>query len=178
MPAARALNVALVDRVSPAPDWFGPSAKNEVTYTIFDHLIQIGRVAPGMFIPSPGWSYRAAQLQTWDVVLYFVLDRSQSLVRKKLGVEPPGGTGGGYTFFDGTVTLSEIYVDGSMPARRLGNVAFHELMHNKLKMGKEMHLLRGVAASPTPEGGRLFRGAIQQLSAALFRAVPQYTNGM
>ena len=178
MASARTFQVALVDLVQPAPDYFGPSAKNEVTFTIFDYLIQIARATPGRFIPGPGWSYRAAHVQAHDVVVYFVLDRSQSVLRRKLGIEPPGGVGGGFTFFDGGVTLSEVYVEGSMPARRLANVAFHEVMHNKLKLGNEMHTLGGVAASPTQERAILSAEGIRRMSAALFRTVPQYTKGM
>jgi hypothetical protein len=163
--------------VQPAPDYLGPSAKNEVTYTIFDHLMQVARATPGRFIPSPGWSYGASHVQPY-VVIYFVLDRSQSIARKNLGIEPPGGVGGGFTFFDGGVTLSEVYVAGSMPALRLANVAFHELMHNKLKLGNAMHTLGGVAASPTTERAILSAEGIRRMSAALFRAVPQYTRGM
>jgi hypothetical protein len=164
--------------VYPVPGYFGPSAKNEVTYTIFDYLIQIGRASSGKFIPGPGWSYRAAHVQSHDVVVYFVLDRSQSLVRKQMGIEPPAGAGGGFTLSNGHVTLSEVYVDGSMPAHRLANVAFHELMHNKQKMGNEMHTLGGVAGSPTQERAILSAESIRRMSAALFRTVPQYTRSM
>lgn len=178
MSSARTFQVALVDRVHPVPEYFGPSAKNEVTFTIFDHLMQVARATPGRFIPGPGWSYRAAHVQQHDAVVYFVLDRSQSVVRRMLGIEPPAGVGGGFTFFDGAVTLSEVYVEGSMPARRLANVAFHELMHNKLRMGNEMHTLGGVAASPTQERAILSAEGIRRLSVALFRTVPQYTKAM
>jgi len=65
-----------------------------------------------------------------------------------------------------------------MPAHRLANVAFHELMHNKLGMGNEMHVLGGVAASPTPERAILTAESVRRLSSRLFRAVPQYTKGM
>jgi len=177
MASAQVFQVALVDRVDPVPDYFGPSAKNEVTYTIFDHLIKIARTTPGRFIPGPGWAYRAAHVQPYDVVVYFVLDRSQSVVRKKLGIEPPAGAAG-FTYFNGSVTLSEVYVAGSMPALRLANAAFHEVMHNKLQLGDSMHSLGGVAASPTQERAILSAEGIRRMSAALFRAVPQYTKDM
>jgi hypothetical protein len=177
MASARVFQVALVDRVKPALDYFGPSTKNEVTYTIFDYLIQIARVTPGKFIPGPNWSYRPALLQPHDVVIYFVADRSSS-VALKLGLEPPAGVGGGFTFFNGAVTVCEVYVEGSMPAHRLANVAFHELMHNKLAMGNEMHALGGVAGSPTQERSILTAESIKRMSAQLFRAVPQYTGAM
>ena len=177
MASARVFQVALVDRVSPVADYFNPHTKNEITYTIFDHLMEIAKVTPGRFIPGPGWSYRPAHVQPHDVVIYFLLDSGQSLVRKKLGVEPPT-TDGGCTYFNGAVTLSEVYVDGSMPATRLANVAFHELMHNKLKLGDGMHVLGGVAAKPTQENSRLNPESIRRMSKALFNPVPQYTKAM
>jgi hypothetical protein len=70
--------------VKSAPDWWGPSTKNEVTCTIFDYLIQIGRTTPGKVIPGPGWSYRAAHVQALDVVVYFVFDRSESIALKQM----------------------------------------------------------------------------------------------
>ena len=150
MASARVFQVALVDRVYPVPDYFNVTTKNEITFTIFDHLMKIAKATPGRFIPSPGWSYKPAHVQPHDVVLYFVLDSGSSLARKKLGVEP-GTRDGGFTFFNGSVTLSEVYVDGSMPAVRLANVAFHELMHNKLEVGDGMHTMGGLAAKPTHE---------------------------
>ena len=148
-----------------------------ITYTIFDYLMQIARVTPGKFIPGPGWSYKPANVQSHDVVLYFVLDQGSSLARKKLGIEPTTRDGG-FTVFNGSVTLSEVYVDGSMPAERLANVAFHELMHNKLETGDVMHDMGGLATKPTHEGHKLNAENIKRLSARLFRAVPQYTKGM
>lgn len=178
MASARVFQVALVDRVKKPPDWWGPSAKNEVTYTIFDYLIQIGRKTPGKFIPGPGWSYRAANVQAHDVVVYFVFDRSESIALTKLGVQPSPGVGGGFTYFNGAVTVCEVFIDGSMPAHRLGNCAFHEVMHNKLERGDDMHTLGGVAASPTPERAILTEESIRLMSARMFRSVPQYTKAM
>lgn len=66
MASARVFQVALVDRVYPAPDYFTPHVKNVIT-----------------FIPGPGWSYKPAHVQSHDVVLYFVFDQGSSLARKK-----------------------------------------------------------------------------------------------
>jgi hypothetical protein len=62
--------------------------------------MEIAKETPGRFIPSPGWSYRPAHVQPYDVIIYFLLNSGQSLVRTKLGVEPPT-TDGGCTYFNG-----------------------------------------------------------------------------
>ena len=104
MAAARVFQVALIDRVEKPPDWFGYSTKNEITYTIFDYLIQIARVTPDKFVPGPGWSYGPSHVQAHDVVVYFVYDRSESIVLSEFGVTPSAGAGGGFTYISSAAT--------------------------------------------------------------------------
>lgn len=178
MAATSVFQIALIDRVYPKLDYFDFSAKNTVTYTLWEHLIAIARATPGRFIPSPAWSFRAEHVQAHDVVIYFVNEPSQSVARRKLGIEPLSGANGGFTTFSSKGAVSEVYVEGNMPARRLANIAFHELMHNKLKMGNEMHAHGGLAGTPTSEHAILSDLNIRRMSAALLHRVPQYTGAM
>lgn len=178
MAAARVFQVALIDRVRKPPDWFGYSTKNEITYTIFDYLIQIARVTPGKFVPGPGWSYGPSHVQAHDVVVYFVYDRSESILLSELGVTPRAGAGGGFTYISSAATVCEVYINDSMPAHRLANCAFHEVMHNVLAVGDGMHSLGGVAASPTPERAILTAESIRRMSARMFLPRPQFLGRM
>jgi hypothetical protein len=181
----KVFQIALVDRVSKGSvDYFDYSAKNTITYTLWEHLVAIARTVPGSFIPGPSWALRAAHLMPHDVVVYFVLDPSQSVARS-LGVRvPEESAAGGLTATTLHGIVSEVYVEGNMPARRLANVAFHEIMHNKLDVGGgwkgDLHRKGGLglAEKPTDEWSRLTDGNIRLMSANLFRKVRQHTGAM
>ena len=177
--------IALIDRVSHHKlEYFNYSAKNTITYTLWEHLVRIARAIPGGFIPGPSWSLRPAHLAAHDVGVYFVLDPSES-VAAKLGIAVPGGpTAGGLTATTSRGVVTEVYVDGNMPARRLANIAFHELMHNKLDVGyravSDIHRQGGLglASKPTEEWSPLTAQNIKLMSANLVRSVRQYTGAM
>lgn len=180
MSAMRVFQIALIDRVYPAVAYFDSATKNTITYTLWEHLVALAKATPGSFMPGPSWSLRAAHLQAHDVVVYFVLDPSQSVSRKKFEVAPPANANGGFTLTTSKGVVSEVYVEGNMPARRLANIAFHEMMHNKLKMGDEMHVKGGLglAQKTSEQWTVLSMDNIRLMSANLFRAVPQYTGSM
>jgi hypothetical protein len=181
----KVFQIALIDRVSTeSADYFNYSAKNTITYTLWEHLVPIAKAVPGGFIPGPSWSLRGAHLLPHDVVVYFVNDPSQSIARK-LGVPVPElANAGGLTANTSRGTVCEVYVEGNMPARRLANIAFHEIMHNKLDVGGgwKGNLHRdagaGLAQKPTDEWSRLTDGNIRVMSANLFRSVRQYIGGI
>lgn len=73
---------------------------------------------------------------------------------------------------------------GNMSARRLANIAFHEIMHNKLDVGhraiNDLHRQGGLglAQKPTGEWSQLTDRNVQLMSANMFRKVRQYTGAM
>ena len=92
---------------------------------------------------------------------------------------------GGLTATTSRATVCEVYVEGNMPARRLANIAFHEIMHNKLDVGgtwpADLHGRKGgggLAAKPTDEWSRLTDVNIRLMSAHLSRNVRQYIGAM
>jgi hypothetical protein len=179
MPAPRVFQLALVDRVYPVPDWFNAATKETVKATLQQHMEVVRKAMSKDIITSVSWSYRAEHVKNHDVVVYFLLEPSQSLIRKKLNLEPPASATAGYTVSNHSKgNLSEVYVDGSMPARRLANVAFHDFMHNKLTMDNKMHDLDGLARYPTAENANPSNKNVQMLSKALFRQARQYTEAM
>lgn len=85
----KVFQIALIDRVpSGSADYFNYSAKNIVTYTLWEHLIAIAKAVPGGFIPGPSWSLRTGHLLPHDVVVYFLSSPSQSIARD-LGAPVP-----------------------------------------------------------------------------------------
>jgi hypothetical protein len=178
--------IALIDRVSHQKvDYFDHTTKNIITYTLWDHLVRIAQATPGSFIPGPSWSLRAEHLKAHDVVVHFVLDPSQSVAARMSVPAPQGSSSGGFTATTSRGVVSEVYVDGNMPARRLANIAFHEIMHIKLDVGhravSDIHRPAaggGLAQTPTNEWTQLTAANIQLMAANLFRGVRQYTGAM
>ena len=171
--------IALVDKVGTAADYFDYSAKNIITYTLWEHLVPIAAATKGGFIPGPNWSLSAAHLQAHDVVVYFLLDPSQSRIQSTSTANT-----GGRTVKTGSGVICEVYVAGNMPARRLANIAFHEIMHIKLDVGANvlasLHTQGGggLATPPTNEWTPLTARNKQLMAANLFRKVPQFTSAM
>lgn len=178
--ATRVFQIALVSKIDEkqAP-WFNYQAKNTITFTLWEHLVPIA-VASGGFIPGPSWSLSASQLQAHDVVVHFVMDPSSSLARRAGAPRNAGGLTANTS--DGVVC--EVYVAGNMPARRLANIAFHEIMHIKLDVGTgviaDLHTRGGggLATPPTNEWTPLTAKNIDLMAKNLFQKVPQYTRAM
>jgi hypothetical protein len=94
----------------------------------------------------------------------------------------PGGkvaaaTEGGLTLWNGKVTGSDVVADADTDTRTIANLTFHELMHNKLRMGDKMHRLGGLAVSTVDSSMRPSEQNIAAMSAALLKAGPQWTGG-
>jgi hypothetical protein len=70
--------------------------------------------------------------------------------------------------------VAEVYVSGNMPARRLANIAFHEIMHVKLDVGTrvitDLHTKGGggLATPPTNEWTPLTTKNIELMAKNLF----------
>ena len=80
------------------------------------------------------------------------------------------------------VDCSEVYVEHNLPAKKLANIAFHELMHNKLDTGARrvpnIHTLGGIGLSPTNEQSKLTGPNKQLMAQHMFKPVRQYTGAM
>jgi hypothetical protein len=127
------------------------------------------------------WDSSSSDVRPHEVLIYFLDSQADSLVRKvaagaSLG---PGGT----TLIRSSGNISEVYVRESLAAmgsggdfaRGLAVLAFHEAMHNKLKLGGSLHATGGggMAATTVFANTKLSSKNIQQMAAALGRSVPQ-----
>jgi hypothetical protein len=182
--ATRLFQIALVSKIDEKQTpWFNYQAKNIITYTLWEHLVPIA-IAAGGFIPGPSWSLSPSHLQTHDVVVHFVLDPSSSIARRTGVSRDNGPNAGGLTAQTAGGVVCEVYVEGNMPARRLANIAFHEIMHIKLDVGTrvitDLHTRGGggLATPPTNEWTQLTAKNIELMAQNLFRKVPQYTKAM
>jgi hypothetical protein len=74
-----------------------------------------------------------------DLPVYCLPIISNSLAKRIVGTVPPKGTSGFTLTNTGFGNISEIYMDQLGTGKKAAFLAFHELMHNKLGKGNEMH---------------------------------------
>jgi len=137
-------------------------------------------------VATPGSGFQSA-LVHWlayqptpephELLLYFVPDRSLSVIKEAGG--PAGGSGHGLTWWRDTVgAVSEVYTSSQSDPDMLSLVGFHELMHNKLRLGDSLlHPKGGLAADPVA-GGAPSASNVRDMAAALRRAAPQWARGV
>jgi hypothetical protein len=130
------------------------------------------------------WNSAAGDVRSGEVLIYFLTERSDSLVRQ---VQSGAGLGqAGTTLIRTAGNISEVYVKeslaamggGSTIARGLAVLAFHEAMHNKLRLGNSLHSTGGggVAATTIYADSELKQRNIDLMARALATAVPQDTS--
>lgn len=153
---------------------------NDIQDLLWVHLCRVlshPRAKVHNFTPCVNWTTTADEVTDHDLVVYFVESPAGSIIRS-LGAPIMTGDNGGFTsstLKDGTI--SEVYVRQNFPARKLANIAFHELMHNKLRRGNEMHGLRGLnmGVSPATECSFLSPRDVELMAQGLNAKVRQYT---
>lgn len=95
---------------------------------------------------SSDYSWDPQSVDDTSLLVYFVNGHDESKIRI---VKPGTGLGpGGTTHISSAGNLSEVYVsaaDGQdNPARAIAVLAFHEAMHNLLKLGNGLHATGGM----------------------------------
>lgn len=130
------------------------------------------------------WNSAAGDVRAGEVLVYFLTERGDSLVRK---VQAGAGLGaGGTTLIRTAGNLSEVYVKealaamggGASIARGLAVLAFHEAMHNKLRLGNKMHSTAGggIAATTVYANTELKQRNVDLMAKALATPVAQDTS--
>ncbi len=127
------------------------------------------------------WDSSATDVRANEVLIYFLDRKADSLVRQVASGAPlgPGGT----TLIRSSGNISEVYVRESLAAmggggdfaRGLAVLAFHEVMHNKLKLGGSLHSTGGggMAATTVFADTRMNARNISKMAPTLSRSVPQ-----
>jgi hypothetical protein len=127
------------------------------------------------------WNPSAASVTGSAVLIYCLRTPGDSLiVKREPGMASKLGVGG-TTRFNGSGTISEIYVESVLLGGGIGNmqalinVAFHETMHNKLRAGNELHTDKGLGAGQNWATDTLNETNIRRMRAALASPVIQDT---
>jgi hypothetical protein len=109
---------------------------------LFDEVCAL----PACKFSSSDYWWDPATVDDKSLLIYFVDGHSDSKIRNVNPRSPlgPGGT----THISSAGNLSEVYVSAASgqadPARALAVLAFHEAMHNLLKMGNRLHGVGGM----------------------------------
>lgn len=130
------------------------------------------------------WDSSPSDVRAEEVLIYFLDSKSDSLVRQLSAGAPLGA--GGTTLIRSSGNLSEVYVRESLAAmgggadfaRGLAVLAFHEAMHNKLKVGGSLHSTGGggMAAATVYANTNVNAANIAKMAPTLSRPVSQNTS--
>jgi len=106
---------------------------------VHDHFRTIVKKSGKFAGVEVSWATKAPKLGKYDLVVYFVDSPSDTVVRGLYSGAQLGDTGTTVVGSKGDVA-SEVYLEGNQDdPYGLGNLAFHELMHNVTKMRQELH---------------------------------------
>lgn len=180
---AEIFNIWLVDKGKRSQYFWGEGTMYSVGLHLQEYFNLACNKSNSFGNALSSWSGKAGQVKPHEVVIYFLQNRSDSIVAAQ------GGTvkhGSGATYLTGAGTISEVYLselEGDANYSRLvANIAFHEALHNKLEPTPvaDIHTIGGGGlSSPTVSRGmRPTDAEINYLVKSLDRNVPQYTLGM
>lgn len=88
--------------------------------------------------PTVSWVFSPDEISGPDIVVYFLDNPGQSIIKAKYPRHYQEATGG-LTILGVPEIVSEVYIEGSFPVKRISHAAFHEMMHAKLNLGNPMH---------------------------------------
>jgi murein L,D-transpeptidase YcbB/YkuD len=121
-----------------------------------------------------------AAITATDLVCYFMPSQSESVLRKAPGYSSGAGVSHGFTFRSATANASEVYVSSCRGdgVKWFAELAFHELMHNKLDLGnQELHAKGGIAAAAVSAGMTPSTSNYSDMRAALATSRIQWAGG-
>jgi len=151
----------------------------------FDFAARIGRDAGRLVSSSPPRPPGLSSLTDLDILVYF-LPFGKSVVRKLVPSAPSSIAGHDGLTAGMNPRASEVYVH-TFDGTALAKLAFHEIMHMKLKMGNEMHSLNNCDKTKPPSCGLMAfdvtdehptASNISRMVTALRMPVPQWTGGI
>src|SRR5262245_52335982 len=143
-----------------ASPYFFDSARQKLTADWvkyrFAYVISQTPAAKGV-TPEVGWAYNRTDISDYDLVCYIVGTPSNSVIKARGFAQPvegksPGLDAGLTVTGDTRGNISEVYLTGKATPKLLANIICHELMHNKCKLGNEMHGKPNVNMGSSPTG--------------------------
>ena len=115
-------------------------------------------------------------IEDHEVLIYLLKSKAQSRIKKVAPSMDLGKTSKGNTLISSQGNISEIYTSelSDWKMSDIVNLAFHELMHNKLQVGDDLHTDYGFGLAAGDVTGRtLNERNIEDMAKALATKVPQ-----
>ena len=177
----------LVDQGARSDSYWGEGTMYGVGCYLRDYFNQICQHPASPFAgASFSWSGTAGNVAKHELVVYFLANQRRSIIQNRFGANTLHA--GGATFMSSAGMVSEVYLsdpEGDLNYPRLvANLAFHELLHNKLdaeekSVVKDIHAHgSGLSIVPVDRGARPSPKEIELMAKNLKREIPQYTLGM
>lgn len=146
---------------------------------IQEHFEKVVKKSSSFQSVSVAWTSRKPKLAAHDLLVYFVSSPDASVVT---GLHPSAHLGDSGTTVVGSKgdVASEVYVSGSQnDPKGLGNLAFHELMHNVTLMRQELHTqpLISLAKESITADTPLSSGDVALMARNLKKSRRQWTDG-
>ncbi len=131
------------------------------------------------FSTSDFW-WDPTSIKETEVLVYFMDSKSKSVIRRVKPNAPLGA--GGTTFISSAGNISEVYIGAANndpdQARALAVLAFHEIMHNLLKMGNSLHGSggMGLAAGTVYSSSKLTKRNKELMAGVMGKKIKQNTS--
>jgi hypothetical protein len=163
-------NFYLKDLGTSGPGFWGEGDRYVLGLHLKGFFDEICQLAACPFGDSDYW-WDPRLVGSTDLLVYFLDAPGDSLIRK---IKPKQSLGsGGTTHISSAGNLSEVYLSAAKndvdPIRALAVLAFHEAMHNLLKLGNSLHASGGMGlaaetvfsnSSLTPQNKTLMAGVM------------------
>jgi hypothetical protein len=109
-----------------------------------------------------------------ELLVYF-MPAQTSIIKHVPSVAAPDLSIDGNTAY--AAGASEVYVKSSDPLL-LANLAFHELMHNRLKVGNSLHRQGGLASAVVYNSTEITKDNIRAMAKVISKPIKQWTDGI
>ena len=127
------------------------------------------------------WTHRPMGRAGHEPIVWMLPNKTASLIKKVYGVSPSASSAG-TTYWKDKGTISEVYMNDKslISASAQAKMAFHELMHNKLQIGDQLHStsygsgLNLGSLNLSDDGTQLDWDNKDMMAEALGKVVPQY----
>lgn len=168
-------NFYLKDAATSGPSW-GEGTRYVIGLEMKGLFDEVCQLAACPFGDSDFW-WDPQSVSNTSLLIYFVDEKTSSLIRKIKPKAPLGNAGTTHVSTAGN--LSEVYISVAAkdknPARALAVLAFHEAMHNLLKMGNALHGSggMGLAAEKVFSNTKLTQTNKDLLAKVMGTSIPQ-----
>jgi hypothetical protein len=160
----------MVDPLNALKDGLGPAVQKELQ-TLFQTIVAASKVFSSntvIFTPT------AASPAGHGLLVYFMPSKT-SVVKHVPKTPALDLTNDGNTVY--AAGASEVYV-AKKDSALLARLALHELMHNRLKLGNDLHTQGGMAAQTIGPSTQLNATNIKTMAAVLDKSITQWTDGI